>query len=153
MKKNNRSGAMILNQTVEYALRAMAVLSTKWQVERVTSADLAREANVPAHYVSKVMRRLVLAGLVDARRGHHGGFQLSRAPEEIAFIDVLEAVDFQAEAKHCAFGLGACNPDAPCALHPAYSVLNDWFLTWARNTTLVSARGDAPIPPVMPIPD
>lgn len=137
---------MILNQTVEYALRAMAVLSSRWPDERVPSAELAQEANVPAHYVSKVMRRLVLAGLVDAKRGHHGGFLLARSPEEIPFIDVLEAVDFQTEARHCAFGLGQCNPDSPCALHPAYSALNDCFLTWARNTTLVSARPDAVVP-------
>lgn len=150
MKKGNRSGVMILNQTVEYALRAMAVLSSKWPDERVTSADLAREANVPTHYVSKVMRRLVLRDLVHARRGHHGGFRLARPPEEIAFIDVLEAVDFQAEAKHCVFGLGQCNPATPCALHPAYTALNECFLTWARNTTLVSARPDAIVPSLVP---
>lgn len=139
---------MILNQTAEYALRAMAVLAASWPEERITSGQLSDAANIPQHYVSKVMRRLVLADLVDARRGHHGGFQLTRPPDEIAFIEVLEAVDFQAESRHCAFGLGKCNPDHPCALHPAYTALNDCFLGWANSTTLVSARADAVVPPI-----
>lgn len=139
---------MLLNQTAEYALRAMAVLATRWPDGRVTSAELADEANIPAHYISKVMRRLVLARLVDAQRGHHGGFRLARAPSAIAFIDVLDAVDFQHEEKHCAFGMGRCNPASPCALHPAYSVLNECFLSWARHTTLVSATPDAVVPPI-----
>ena len=146
MSRVKHGNPMILNQTVEYALRAMAVLATVGPDERVTSGDLSRDANIPEHYVSKVMRRLVLAGLVAAKRGHHGGFQLARPPHQIAFIDVLEAVDFQPEARHCAFGLGKCNPMAPCALHPAYAALNDCFLEWARNTTLVNVQPDAVVP-------
>lgn len=130
---------MLLNQTAQYALRAMAVLTARWPDGRVTSAELADEGNIPSHYVSKVMRRLVLAGLVDAQRGHHGGFVLARAPGTITFLAVLEAVDFQAESDECAFGLGRCNPRAPCALHTSYSALSTCFLEWARSTTLTSA--------------
>ena len=138
---------MLLNQTAEYALRAMAVLSIRWPEARVTSSELAAEGNVPGHYVSKVMRRLVLADLVDAQRGHRGGFRLARSPAEISFMEVLEAVDFQTEEKRCAFGLGQCNPQSPCTLHPAYSVLSDCFVTWARTTTLMSTTtGDAQPP-------
>lgn len=138
---------LLLNQTAEYALRAMAVLANCWPEGRLTSSELAAEGNVPGHYVSKVMRRLVLAGLVDAQRGHRGGFRLSRAPSEISFMEVLEAVDFQTEEKRCAFGLGKCTPASPCTLHPAYSVLSDYFIGWARSTTLMSATSSEPLPP------
>lgn len=149
MKRRIGGSAMLLNQTTEYALRAMAVLATHWPDSRVTSAQLADEANIPEHYVSKVMRRLVLAKLVTAQRGHHGGFRLARKPSEVSFMEVLEAVDFQAEEKRCAFGLGRCNPAKPCALHPSYSVLNECFLGWARSTTLVSATPDAVVPRIV----
>lgn len=140
MKKVTGGPPMLLNQTAEYALRAMAVLATHWPGGKTTSAELAEEGNIPSHYVSKVMRRLVLAHLVEAQRGHHGGFSLAREPSRISFMQVLEAVDFQAQDQHCAFGLGKCNPHHPCALHPAYTALNDSFLTWARTTSLVSTR-------------
>jgi len=130
---------MILNQTTEYALRAMAVLAELAPNERLPSADLARRANLPTHYVSKVMRRLVLADLVSSARGHGGGFALTRAPTTIRIFDVLEAVDFQPAEGRCAFGVGQCNPKSPCALHPAYTGLHATFLKWACETMLVDA--------------
>lgn len=139
---------MLLNQTAEYALRAMAVLASRWPDGRVTSAELAEGANIPGHYISKVMRRLVLAHLVDAQRGHGGGFRLSRAPGRISFMQVLDAVDFQAEEQRCAFGFGRCNPNNPCSLHPAYSALNECFGAWARATTMEAATPDAIVPRV-----
>lgn len=142
---------MLLNQTAEYALRSMAVLASHWPQGRVTSTELSEGANIPSHYVSKVMRRLVLAKLVDAQRGHHGGFRLAKEPSEISFMDVLEGVDFQHEEQRCAFGLGRCNAQNPCALHPAYSVLNECFLAWARSTTLMSATPDAVVPPLQAV--
>jgi len=130
---------MILNQTAEYALRAMAVLAELKADERLPSAELAHRANLPTHYVSKVMRRLVLAELVTSQRGHGGGFALSRPPAGIPIIDVLEAVDFAPADGQCAFGVGQCNPASPCALHPAYTTLHATFLSWARETMLVDA--------------
>lgn len=146
MKKARGGSPMLLNQTAEYALRAMAVLATRWPDDRVTSSELSDEANIPSHYISKVMRRLVLAKLVTAQRGHHGGFRLAKGPSEISFMDVLEAVDFQHEEQRCAFGLGRCNSANPCALHPAYNALNQCFLGWAQETTLMSATPDAVVP-------
>ncbi len=142
---------MILNQTAEYALRAMAVLAAVSPSERLSSADLARRANLPTHYVSKVMRRLVLARLVTSQRGHGGGFALAREPSGIRIIDVLEAVEFQPAEGQCAFGVGECNPSSPCALHPAYASLHATFLRWARETMLVdmapeNAASSAPFP-------
>ncbi len=57
---------MLLNQTAEYALRAMATLAVLWPDDRVTARALALRANVPASYASKVLRKLVVSGLVDS---------------------------------------------------------------------------------------
>jgi Rrf2 family protein len=126
-----------LNQTAEYALRSMAVLAQHWPAERLNGATLASECNIPGHYLSKIMRRLVVAGLVESRKGHGGGFLLSRSPTCISFMEVLQAVDFEMPGGRCAFGVGECDADNPCPLHPAYTRLNDSFLSWARGTMLV----------------
>jgi len=127
---------MILNQTAEYALRAATELAAVWPDGRLPSRDLAVRANVPASYLSKVMRKMVVAGLVQSERGHHGGFRLTRAPGAISFGDVLAAIEFAPGRNVCAFGLGQCNPKAPCALHDAWTRLGDSFDHWARTTHL-----------------
>lgn len=138
---------MLLNQTAEYALRAMAYLVTEGDGRRVASEELHTEARIPRHYVSKVMRRLVVAELVTSQRGHGGGFGLAKPAEQIRFIHILDAADYTAQKDHCAFGLGRCNAEAPCALHPAYQELTRRFRQWAMSTTLRDVEeGTAPAP-------
>lgn len=126
---------MLLTQTAEYALRLVSVLQAHPE-ERLTAVALSEAANVPAPYVNKVMRRLVVAGLVSGTKGHHGGFALALPADQITVLAVLDAVGFEVDRTRCAFGVGACNPKHPCALHSAVSVLTDDFLRWARTTTL-----------------
>jgi len=127
---------MIVSQTAEYALRAMAWLATVPRGEPVRAADLSLSTGIPTHYLSKVLRRLVLAGLLDSQKGQGGGFTLSRPAAEIPFIDILAAVDAYPTEGRCAFGWGSCDELHPCPLHASWSRLNDQIREWASNTNL-----------------
>lgn len=82
----------MFSQTVEYALRAMMFLASRGGVP-VTSECIAANTRVPAGYISKVMRDLVIGELVASFRGPHGGFVLTAKPEAITMFDVVDAVD------------------------------------------------------------
>jgi Rrf2 family protein len=138
---------MRLSLTAEYALRAMVVLATLAPGERRRATDLAREAGIPPHYLSKLLRRLAEAGLLDARKGHQGGYRFARPPGEVRYIEVLAAVDDVAESDHCAFGWRACDSRNPCPLHPAYSALKEALEAWAAATSFAGAGGTAGPPP------
>jgi DNA-binding IscR family transcriptional regulator len=71
-----------------------------------------------------------------ALKGHGGGFALARSPRDVSFADVLAALDLMPAQDYCAFGFGRCDPRNPCALHPAWSTLNEAFVRWAETTTL-----------------
>lgn len=134
----------MLPKTTEYALRAMAWLASLPEGVPGTSAVLAKETHIPKHYLSKLMRRLVVAGLVDSQRGHGGGFVLHRPADEIRFIEILEAVDFPAGLGDCAFGWETCSSEAPCPLHPMWVELRRAFLNWAEGTRLSQVNPDDP---------
>jgi len=127
---------MVLSQTAEYALRAMAWLATAPVGEPVRAKDLSIASGIPTHYLSKVMRRLVLAGLLVSQKGQGGGFLLSKSPEQIPFIDILMAVDAYPASGLCAFGWGECDEIHPCPLHSSWSRLNEQLRGWAEGTTL-----------------
>lgn len=131
---------MILNQTAEYALRAMAVLAELGAGEGLKSADLAERTGIPVAYLSKVMRRLVLEKLVESRKGHGGGFRLAQPARDIRFLDVLRAADHLPVPDRCAFGWGSCDAKHPCSLHQAWSELNRAVLSWAEDTTLADLK-------------
>ena len=56
---------------------------------------LARTEAVPANFLAQILVKLRDHGLVTSRRGNHGGYTLSRAPEEISLYDILIAVEGQ----------------------------------------------------------
>ena len=127
---------MYLSRPAEYALRAMTYLARQEPTNRVRASDLAKAVDIPAAYLSKIMRRLTASGILDAKKGHHGGFVLARPPEEIRFIDILRAVEFGPIADHCLFGWGNCDAQNPCPLHHEWGVLKDQIEQWARSHTL-----------------
>ena len=127
---------MILSQTAEYAFRAMAWLAIMPPGKPMRVRDLSVATGIPSHYLSKVMRRLVLAGLLVSQKGQGGGFMLSKAPDEIPFIDILIAVDVYPTDGRCAFGWGECDEIRPCPLHGSWSQLKEQLRSWAEDTTL-----------------
>ncbi len=129
----------MLSQTAVYALRAMACLAILPPDTAVRAKDLSESTGVPPHYLSKIMRRLVLAGLLESRKGHGGGFSLSRSPEKIFFAEILAATDGLPEPNTCAFGWGQCDAENPCPLHPSWSRLLEAFEGWTGTTTLAEA--------------
>ena len=133
---------MLLNQTAKYALRAMSVLANLPAGETLSSSDLSDLTGIPVHYLSKIMRRLVVKSLVLARRGHGGGFSLGRPARKISFADILSATDFEAESNDCAFGWGKCDPSNHCPLHNTYRKLQDAVSEWLDQTTLAQVDRD-----------
>src|SRR5689334_13347948 len=79
----------LISQTAEYALRALALIAALPEGRSLTAIELSEHASVPVHYLSKVLRRLVAAGLLSSQKGHGGGFCLARPAEQVRFLDVL----------------------------------------------------------------
>jgi Rrf2 family protein len=140
---------MYLNRPTEYALRAMSYMARQKPGQRIRTRDLAEAVGVPAPFLSKIMRQLTEAGILDAKKGHHGGFLLARAPENIRFIDIMRAVDFEPVRDHCLFGLKNCDADNPCPLHTEWAVLKGKIEQWARAHTLADSRKS--LPPYEPV--
>ncbi len=104
----------MFSQTVEYALRAIVFLAAN-DSGPYSSDRIASTTKVPAGYVSKVMRDLVVAGLVASQRGPNGGFTLARTAVTITILDVVNAVDPIRRINACP--LGRSSHTSLCPLH------------------------------------
>lgn len=131
---------MQLPQTVVYSLRSMAYLAILPEGNSASASKLSEETGIPSAYLSKVMRKLVLAELVSSQKGHGGGFRLAKAAKEICFREIMTAMDYEIDEERCAFGWDQCNDEMPCPLHPAWSVMKEKFNNWAITTPLDTAN-------------
>lgn len=82
----------MISQTVEYALRAIVTIA-QHDGEPCTARKIAEITQVPSAYLSKLMQGLVRDGVVKSQRGLHGGFVLTKSPENLTIWDVVDAVD------------------------------------------------------------
>ena len=130
---------MIVQQVGQYAMRLMVVLSLEPE-RRMRAAELAERTSISPTYVSKVLRRLTEAELLDAQKGHAGGFVLAYPPEQITVQDILRAVGIDFTDDACAFGWEQCSDRKPCPLHPLWSQLKGSVMDWANGNTLADAR-------------
>lgn len=90
---------MKLSGGVEWALHCCVVLS---QAESpVPTARLAELHGVSKTYLAKHLQSLARAGLVHPTEGRDGGYVLTRAPEAITVLDVVQAVDGTEPAFRC----------------------------------------------------
>ncbi len=83
---------------------------------RISLVDLAAGVDVPPTFLSKVLQRLVRAGLLVSRRGKNGGFELARDLGSVSLLDVLHALD-SVPALNACLGPGGCTRSASCGAH------------------------------------
>jgi Rrf2 family protein len=138
--KDPGGSSVHVNQTAQYALRALMHLSSLPEGSTARARDLSGASGIPPAYLSKIMRRLVTGGLLRARKGHGGGFALARRLDRIRLCDVLEASGGGLERDVCIFGVGRCDSADPCPLHDSWSQLNEAFHSWAKKMTLADLR-------------
>ena len=124
----------MISQTSEYALRAVMYLALCESKPR-TTAEIASRTMIPAGYLSKVLRTLSQAGLMEARRGIGGGFKLGKEPREISIHDVIIAVDAGvSRIETCP--LGSFEHESLCAMHRMLDDANAYVETKFRKTTI-----------------
>lgn len=78
---------------VEYALHCLLYMVDFPAGKSVGIKDLATYQGVSETYLSKVFTKLKKAGLVKSIPGVNGGYELARAPEEVSFWNIIEAVE------------------------------------------------------------
>lgn len=105
----------MFTQTVEYALR-VAVRLAATDPEPQTADDIAAATRVPRAYLAKVVQALVRGGVARSKRGVGGGVVLSKRPEELSILEIVNAVDPICRIKTCPLGLPT-HGEKLCPLH------------------------------------
>ncbi|GEL14771.1 Rrf2 family transcriptional regulator [Pediococcus cellicola] len=82
---------MQLTKGFEQAACIIALLCTQNRAVPLTTAVIHKRLTGSEAYLRKIMRKLVLAGLVTSLPGNNGGFRLAKDPSDISLLDIVEA--------------------------------------------------------------
>jgi Rrf2 family cysteine metabolism transcriptional repressor len=75
-----------------YAVVAMAELARSGD-KPVPIKELAERRGMPEQFLEQLFSTLRRAGLLNSHRGMKGGYTLSRPPDEIEVLEVVQALD------------------------------------------------------------
>ena len=140
---------MALSKTACYAVHALTCLRDQKGEPRLL-IDISRAAGIPAPYLAKIMKCLIRSGLVHTKRGYRGGVALSRLPENISLLEVVEAVDGKDWIGICLLGQDGCSSWQSCPVHAAWVKIREQIQETLGNLTLAdSLQNEANILPTL----
>lgn len=136
---------LTLTKRGDYAVRAAISLARAYDPNgyrkiREVTADML----LPPRYTAQILALLARAGLAEARAGRDGGYRLSRKPEEISLLAVVEAAEGPLQPQRCTLRGGPCRWEDACPVHWAWAAAAEGLRQSLDEHTLESiARVDS----------
>lgn len=84
---------MKMSNAVEQSLVVLVMLALQKDELPIKNYLLSNRLEVSESYLKKTMRKLVVAGIVQAIASKEGGFKLARSIADITLLDVYEAIE------------------------------------------------------------
>jgi Rrf2 family protein len=94
-RQNGQNDRMRISAKVDYALRALAELTTleASSDHAVTRDQMATAQDVPIAFLENILLELKRGGIVRSVRGQQGGFRLARPADQITVADVIRTLE------------------------------------------------------------
>ena len=92
---------MMFSTKAEYGVRVMAHLAKHDGERPISLATIADAEGLPLAYLEHLVQRLRKAGLVESRRGAHGGYTLAREAADISMAEVVRALEGEIAPIEC----------------------------------------------------
>ena len=117
---------MRITQEADYAIRITYCLAMEKQ--KTGAKQIAETTGVSLRFALKILRKLILAGIVKSYKGVNGGYELLKPPSEISLGEVIEVIDGPIAINNCLKNEFVCSrvqaPDA-CDFHRVFHSIND----------------------------
>lgn len=129
---------------VEYALHCLVYLIDTPSDASIGIKELSTFQGISETYLSKIFGKLTKAGIVASVPGVKGGYRLAKAPGEVTFWDVVEAVEgpepiFQCKnikANGYVYRDHQYSPCAPCTIQSVMLDAEEQMRNYLRGKTL-----------------
>lgn len=132
-----------VSKLTDYATVVMTCLAVSGD-EVLSAQFLAEQARLETPTVSKVLKLLAGAGLVDSWRGVNGGYRLARAPQAITVADIVTAMEGPIGMTECCTESGLCDHEAHCGVRVNWQRISEAIRTALQGVTLADMLATPP---------
>jgi Rrf2 family protein len=129
------------SQATNYALHTMLYFVALPLGKTIGVQQLAALQALSPTYLSKILTKLVKAGLIESTPGIHGGYKLTKKKEDLSFLDVIHAIEGTASLFHC----GAGPQHDACLIQHVMMDAEQRLEDYLQNRKLVEFAGETSI--------
>ena len=120
---------MLFSRSTEYAIRASVCLADAEPGAYLLARDIASRAELPSHFLAKILQNMTRQGLLLSNKGPSGGFRLASAPARVSLLDLISALDQDEELNRCPLG-------EQCSQHVGWKQLRSHMMDYLRHTSI-----------------
>lgn len=114
---------MITRET-DYSMRLVLALAERHKkgILSASSAEIAAEMDIPYRFLRKLVKRLVVGGLIESRRGKGGGVALAKTPQSMSLHDIMVVMGPRGvELSLCTSDPKSCNRSSLCLMQREFA--------------------------------
>ena len=129
---------MKLTSKGRYAVMAMADLAKNDAKKPISLSEISLRQGISLSFLEQLFLRLKKNNLVLSVRGSHGGYVLSKPPEEIKLLNIMNAVDEKIKTVKCRKeSKKGCNGKSiKCITHDLWDDLESHINKFFEDNTL-----------------
>ena len=83
----------MLSKKTQYALQALSYMVEKHTDDPILIAEIARQKNIPIKFLENILLSLRKAGILESKKGKHGGYFFAQAPEKIKLSSIFRIIE------------------------------------------------------------
>jgi FeS assembly SUF system regulator len=133
-----------LSKKADYGLIALRHLAVHYDGGSFSASDIAEAYGISSTLMAKILQKLAREGLVVARYGSTGGYQLNRHPSNITILEAIRAVEGPLFITSCVTSHGECSQSIKCTIRQPLRRVNESILEVFRKVTISQMAEDAP---------
>jgi FeS assembly SUF system regulator len=125
-----------ISKLTDYSTLVLGALAK--QPDTLLAANaIVQLTHVPLPTVSKILKLLTKAGLLQSVRGAQGGYRLSLSPDQISVAQVVQALEGPWAVTECSHrGQHICQIESDCQLRTQWQMVSDILYSALANITL-----------------
>jgi Rrf2 family protein len=128
---------MVFSKSFGYVVRGMLYIAYKQGEKRyVQVEEIASVLAIPRHFMGKILKTLVKAGLLASSKGPSGGFAVNEKTMKASLADLVKVTEGGDIFTACALMFKECNSQCPCPIHSRMEISRGQLMTVLSSTTI-----------------
>jgi Rrf2 family protein len=126
-----------LTKRGDYVVRSAICLARNYESGVPTKLrQVAVEMSIPRTYVSQILGDLSRAGIAQSFFGTNGGYSLTRPPDQVNLLEIVESAEGSLAPESCVLGDDPCDWESVCPVHETWKAASAALRSVLASTSL-----------------